>query len=73
MENYQIVFCAGAWRNAQVHSGESSIGTNGLPKANCELGQHCNDKGNSFPWPRLLTMSHHGEVFCRRSSENVVF
>jgi hypothetical protein len=39
-KNYQIVFCAGAWRNAQVHYGESPIGTNGLPKANCGLRQY---------------------------------
>jgi len=39
-KNYQIVLCAGAWRNAQVRSGESSIGTNGLPKANRGLRQY---------------------------------
>jgi hypothetical protein len=39
-KNYQIVFCAGTWRNAQVHFGEPPIGTNGLPKANCGLGQY---------------------------------
>jgi hypothetical protein len=39
-KNYQIVFYASTWRNAQVHSGESSIGTNGLPKADSELEQN---------------------------------
>jgi hypothetical protein len=39
-KNSQIVFWAGAWRNAQVHYGEPPIGTNGLPKANCGLEQY---------------------------------